>query len=196
MTTVQTVLARATAMAGRGTVYWAGTGGFDPLAASPNQPLAIGQQWPTLAPEEQAMLRPLAEAAGLDVDNPELVAPACDCSGFVCWALGISRNPAPQRWINTDSVWDDATGSGVQFRKIERAVPGCLVVYPQADSGERFGHIALVTEATADGRAARIVHCSAANFGSAPPDAIKVTTPEAFKRQPKSVYAWFEGMQR
>ncbi|MBC7680996.1 MAG: CHAP domain-containing protein [Ferruginibacter sp.] len=196
MITVQTVLARATAMAGRGTVYWAGTGGFDPHAASPDQPLAIGQKWPTLAPEEQAMLRPLAEAAGLDVDDPELVAPACDCSGFVCWALGISRNPAPQRWINTDSVWDDATGSGVQFRKIERAVPGCLVVYPQAGSGERFGHIALVTEATADGRAVRIVHCSAANFGSAPSDAIKVTAPEAFERQPKSIYAWFEEMQR
>ena len=195
MTTVQTVLARATAMAGRGTVYWAGTGGFDPHAASPDQPLAIGQQWPALSPEEQAMLRPLAEAAGLDVDAPGLVAPACDCSGFVCWVLGVSRNPAPQRWINTDSVWDDATGSGVQFRKIDHAVPGCLVVYPQAGSGERFGHIALVTEATADGRAARIVHCSAANFGSAPPDAIKITTPEAFERQPKSIYVWFEGMK-
>jgi cell wall-associated NlpC family hydrolase len=194
MTDVQTVLARATAMAGRGTVYWAGAGGFDPSAASPTQPLAIGQQWPTLTPEEQAMLRPLAEAAGLNVDDSGLVAPACDCSGFVCWALGISRHPAPQRWINTDTVWNDATGSGVQFRHIERAQPGCLVVYPQIDSGEKYGHIALVTEVAPDGHAARIVHCSAANFGSAPPDAIKITGPEAFERQPKSVYAWFKGM--
>jgi len=195
MTDIQTVLARATAMAGRHTVYWAGAGGFDPRAASPAQPLAIGQQWPTLAPEEQAMLRPLAEAAGLDVDDPGLVAPACDCSGFVCWALGISRHPTPQHWINTDSIWDDATGSGVQFSKIESAALGCLVVYPQAGSGEKFGHIALVTEVAADGRAARIVHCSAANFGSTPPDAIKITTPEAFERQPKSVYAWFKVMK-
>lgn len=194
MTQVQSVLKRATAMTGRGTIYWAGAGGFDPNAASPTQPLAIGQQWPTLAPEEQAKLRPLAEAAGLDVDDPGLVAPACDCSGFVCWALGISRHPEPQRWINTDSIWDDATSSGVQFRKIDRATLGCLVVYPKAGSGEKFGHIALVTEVTQDGRAARIVHCSAANLSSAPPDAIKITTPEAFERQPKSVYAWFKGM--
>lgn len=195
MTNVQTVLARATAMAGRRTIYWAGAGGFDPHAASPTQPLAIGQQWPTLALEEQAMLRPLAEAAGLNVDDPGLVAPACDCSGFVCWALGISRHPSPQHWLNTDSIWDDATGSGTQFRKIEGPALGCLVVYPQAGSGEKYGHIALVTEMTADGRAARIVHCSATNFASAPHDAIKITTPAAFARQPKSVYAWFEGME-
>jgi hypothetical protein len=194
MTDVQTVLARATAMAGRRTVYWAGSGGLDPAAASPAQPLAIGQQWPMLSREEQAMLRPLAKAAGLNVDDPGLVAPACDCSGFVCWALGISRHPAAERWINTDSVWDDATGSGVQFRKIDRAAVGCLVVYPQAGSGEKYGHIALVTEVAPDGRAARIVHCSAANFGSAPPDAIKITAPDAFERQPKSVYAWFNGL--
>lgn len=194
MTDVHTVLARAKAMAGHRTLYWAGAGGLDPHAASPTQALAIGKQWPSLAPQEQAMLRPLAEAAGLNVDDPGLVAPACDCSGFVCWALGISRHPTPQRWINTDSIWDDATGSGVQFRKIERAALGCLVVYPQAGSGEKYGHIALVTEVAPDGRAARIVHCSATNFGSAPPDAIKITTPQAFERQPKSVYAWFEGM--
>jgi len=195
MTEVQNVLSRATSMVGRGTIYWAGSGGLDPSAASPAQTLAIGRQWPTLAPEEQAKLRPLAEAAGLDVDDPALVAPACDCSGFVCWALGISRHPEPQRWINTDSIWGDATSSGLQFRKIERATLGCLVVYPQAGSGEKFGHIALVTEVTQGGRAARIVHCSAANLGSVPPDAIKITTPEAFERQPKSVYAWFKGLK-
>lgn len=194
LTDVQTVLARAAAMVGQGTVYWAGTGGMDPAAASAAQPLAIGRQWPMLSPQEQAMLRPLAEAAGLNVNDPGLVAPACDCSGFVCWALGISRHPAPQTWVNTDSIWEDASGRGLQFRHIERAQPGCLVVYPQLDSGEKYGHIALVTEVAADGRATRIVHCSAANFGSAPPDAIKTTAPDAFERQPKSIYAWFKGM--
>lgn len=196
MTNAATALARATSMVGRRTVYWAGAGGLDPASATPNQPLAIGAAWPHLTPREQAAYRPLAEAAGLDVDDPKLVAPACDCSGFVCWTLGIGRHPAPDVWINTDSVWQDATGAGRQFKTIARAVPGCLVVYPQKDSGEHYGHIALVAEVSADGRASRIVHCSASNFGAAPPDAIKLTAPEAFERQPKSVYAWFEGMQR
>ena len=140
------------------------------------------------------MFRPLAEAAGLNVDDPHLVAPACDCSGLVCWALGMPRQAGPQTWVNTDTIWDDANGRQVQFRKIGRAVAGCLVVYPKIDSGENYGHVALVTAVNADGRAAQIVHCSAKNFSGAPPDAIKITTPEAFEAQPKSIYAWFQGM--
>ena len=194
MTDVSTVLARATAMAGRRTVYWAGTGGFDPLAPSPVQALDIGRQWPSLPKEEQDRLRPLAEAAGLDVDDPDLVAPACDCSGLVCWALGITRHPAPDRWLNTDTIWQDATGPARQFRRLARAAVGGLVVYPKAGSHENFGHIAIVTEVSANGEASRIVHCSAINFATAPPDAIKVTTPEAFTRQPKSIYAWYRGV--
>ncbi|MDB5851407.1 MAG: hypothetical protein JWP29_5159 [Rhodoferax sp.] len=194
MTNVQTVLGRATAMAGRRTLYWAGAGGFDPHAATPAQPLAVGQAWPKLPADEQAIYRPLAEAAGLDLNDPDLVVPACDCSGFVCWALGISRHPAPDRWINTDSVWDDAQGAGVQFKKLARAAPGCLVVYPKAGSGEKFGHIGIVTQVDANGRAALIAHCSAVNFATAPPDAIKVNAAVAFEHQPKSIYVWFQGI--
>lgn len=194
MTDVQTVLGRAGSILGQRTVYWAGSGGFDPQAASPVQALAIGKQWPLQSPEDQAMFRPLAEAAGLNVDDPNLVAPACDCSGFVCWALGISRHPHPQTWINTDTIWDDAKGRGVQFRKIDRAVVGCIVVYPKV-IGHKYGHIALVTEVDANGQATRIVHCSASNFASAPPDAIKMTAPTAFEEQPESIYAWFQGMK-
>ena len=195
MTDVQSVLGRAVSMVGQRTVYWAGSGGFDPRAASPIQPLAIGKQWPLQTPEDQAMFRPLAQAAGLNVDDPHLVAPACDCSGFVCWALGISRHPDPQTWINTDTIWEDANGRGVHFSKIEKAAAGCLVVYPKVGSHEKYGHIALVTEVDANGRATNIVHCSASNFSSLPPDAIKITAPEAFEAQPKSIYAWFQGMK-
>ena len=195
MTDVKTVLGRAVSIVGQRTVYWAGSGGFDPQAASPLQPLAIGKQLPLQTPEDQAMFRPLAQAAGLNVDDPHLVAPACDCSGFVCWALGISRHPNPQTWINTDTIWEDANGHGVQFRKIQRAAVGCLVVYPKAGSNEKYGHIALVTEVDANGRASHVVHCSASNFSSAPPDAIKITAPTAFEAQPKSIYAWFQGMK-
>lgn len=194
MTDVQTVLGRAVSIVGQRTVYWAGTGGFDPQAASPVQPLPIGKQWPLQTPEDQAMFRPLAQAAGLNVDDPNLVAPACDCSGFVCWALGISRRPNPQTWINTDTIWADANGHALQFRKLERATVGCIVVYPKVVD-HKYGHIALVTEVDANGQATRIVHCSASNFSSPPPDAIKIAAPTAFEAQPTSVYAWFQGMQ-
>jgi hypothetical protein len=198
MTTVQEVLGRALSMVGRGTLYWAGTGGLYPAADSPAEALAVGREWPRLPPDQQAMLRPLALAAGLDVDDPGLVAPACDCSGYVCWALGISRRVAPADgpalWINTDSIWADATGAGLRFRQIDRAVAGCLVVYPKQGSNENFGHVGLVTDVGADGHATRVAHCSATNFTEAPHDAIKANAGEAFKQQSKSVYAWFPGV--
>jgi hypothetical protein len=200
MPTVQEVLERAMSMVGRGTLYWAGTGGLDPRAASPAETLAVGREWPRLPPDRQAELRPIAQAAGLDLDDPRLVAQACDCSGFVCWALGISRRDGAgagddeDQWINTDSIWNDAIHEGARFYAIDRATPGCLVVYPQKDSRERFGHVGLVSEVGADGRAASVVHCSATNFSTAPFDAIEVNAGEAFQRQPKSIYAWFRGM--
>lgn len=202
MITVEEVLSRALSMPGRGTLYWAGSGGHDPSAASPAEPLAVGREWPGLPADRQAELRPLAEAAGLDLEDPALVLPACDCSGFVCWALGISRRirgggiGGHDQWINTDTIWADATHGGAQFRRIDVAVRGCLVVYPRPPqaSGERYGHVGLVTEAGADGRAAQVVHCSASNFAMAPFDAIRVNAGEAFGRHPQSIYAWFRSV--
>lgn len=200
MITVEEVLSRALSMPGRGTLYWAGSGGHDPRAASPAEPLAVGREWPGLPADRQAELRPLAEAAGLDLDDPALVVPACDCSGFVCWALGISRRirgggiGGHDQWINTDTIWADATGGGAQFRRLDAPVRGGLVVYPQQGSGERYGHVGLVTEVGADGRTAKVVHCSAAHFAAVPFDAIQVDAGEAFRRQPKSVHAWFRGV--
>ncbi|MES2529395.1 MAG: CHAP domain-containing protein [Pseudomonadota bacterium] len=197
MTTVEEVLARALSMVGRGTLYWLGTGGLDPHADSPAAALAVGREWPRLPPDQQAMFRPLAEAAGLNVDDPALVVPACDCSGYVCWALGISRRikgaDGRDLWINTDSIWDDATGPGLQFQKIDRAIEGCLVVYPKPEpgSGENFGHVGLVIQVDPDGHATHIAHCAASNFTEAPHDAIKVNAAEAFQQHSTSVYAWF-----
>ncbi|QHI99662.1 CHAP domain-containing protein [Xylophilus rhododendri] len=197
--TVKQVLARALSATGQGTVYWAGAGGQDPRAASPTQALAIGREWPGLPAAQQAALKPLAEAAGLDLKDPNLVAPACDCSGYVCWALGIARHfssPAGDVWLNTDNIWQDACGPARQFRKTALAEVGGLVVYPKQGSGETYGHVGLVTEVGADGHATRIAHCSASNFMEAPHDAIKVNAAEAFQRQPKSIYAWFLAMPR
>ncbi len=196
MPNVQEVLDRARAACGQGTVYWAGAGGARADTDSPTTPLAVGRLWPSLPPADQAEFGPIAQAAGLDVHNPALVVCACDCSGFVCWALGFGRRttPAPftdaAGWIFTDSIWNDAMGDGVRFQRRERAAPGALVVYRKPPMGERFGHVALVTEVDAAGKATRVIDCSAANFRNAPFDAIQVTRPEAFERQPESVYAW------
>lgn len=196
MPSVQEVLARARSACGHGTVYWAGAGGVRADTASPTTALAVGQQWPSLPPEQQAEFAPIAAAAGLDVHDPALVVRACDCSGLVCWALGFGRRttPAPftdpAGWIFTDSIWNDAMGNGARFQRRERASPGALVVYPKPAAGERFGHVALVTEVDAAGKATRVIDCSAVNFRNAPFDAVQVTRPEAFERHPESIYAW------
>lgn len=196
MPSVQEVLDRAQSACGHGTVYWAGAGGVRGDTGSPTTLLSVGEMWPSLPPAQQAEFEPIAQAAGLDVHDPSLKVPACDCSGFVCWALGFGRRttPAPftdpAGWIFTDSIWNDAMGNGVRFQRRERAAPGALVVYRKPPTGERFGHVALVTEVDAAGKATRVIDCSAVNFKSAPFDAIQVTRPVAFEHQPESVYAW------
>ncbi len=197
MTTADQVLARARSALGRTTLYWLDEGGLDPHAALPSAKLAIAQAWQSLPDDKRREVQPAATALGIDVHDPALRLDACDCSGFVCWALGFSRKapaPAPYTtadgWIFTGSIWADATGPGARFQRIDRARPGALVVYPAQDSGEDYGHVAIVVEADAAGRATLIAHCSKANMLSAPYDAIKITPPDAFERQPRSVYAW------
>ena len=196
MTSVQQLLARAQTAAGQSTLYWLGQGGKDPGAARPSTRLSVAKAWLSLARDQQEELEPLAEAWGIDVHDRDLLMEACDCSGFVCWALGFARHtdPAPftdpNGWIFTDSIWADAKGAGVRFKAIERARPGALVVYPSHGSGHNHGHVGLVVEADAAGHAKRVVHCSALNASTMPFDAIKITTPEVFEQQGESIYAW------
>lgn len=202
MPTVDQVLARAHAALNRGTVYWLDAGGLDPRAPVPTTKVPVAQAWAGLTPDKRVELTPIAEAMGIDVNAPHGNVDACDCSGFVCWALGFSRKadgqapyttkpdyPGGACWIYTDSIYADATSVGERFRHIERARPGALVVYPH-DLRHDYGHIALVLEADANGRATRIIHCSKANNLSEPYDGIKVTTPEAFDDNTASIYAW------
>jgi cell wall-associated NlpC family hydrolase len=194
MPTIDQVMQRALSMLGKRTVYWAGNGGTDPSAASPVQLVDVGQQWPRLPVDEQRELEPLARAAGFDVHDPTLIVPTCDCSGFVCWALGLARGErlgdGSIRWINTDSIHADAVSAGRRFRRTAEATVGSLVVYPKRESGERFGHVGIVTEVDDEGRARRVIHCSATNFKTPPFDAIQNTPPEAFERQRLSIYVW------
>src|SRR6185369_3844953 len=71
--------------------------------------------------------------------NPAAPTPAdkaglCDCSGFVCWCLGLSRqnyNPAyHSNWISTASIVADVNGAGGLFKRLKAPVPGALWVYP------------------------------------------------------------------
>lgn len=189
MTDPNALIARARSMTGRRILYWAGVGGFDPQAVDCTTALAVGRAWPTLDADERARLLPVAQAAGLDPTDPDLVLPACDCSGFVCWALGVPRRTASGDWLNTDSIWADAAGPQRAFVRRAQAEAGDLVVYPKAGSGERFGHIAIVTQVDAAGRALQILHCSADNFALAPAgDSIRETAPTAFEAQHRSLY--------
>jgi hypothetical protein len=195
MLTVDILLQRALSMVGRNTVYWPGHGGHVGGARSAAEPLAVGAEWPRLDAMQRAELLPIAQAAGLDVLDPNLEVMACDCSGFVCWALGMPRRVAPDAfttpdgWIHTDSIHADALGSGQLFQAREHAAPGCIVVYPKPPD-KAFGHIGIVTAADVAGKATRVVHCGAENFKTAPFDAIKNNAPTAFELQPGSVYAW------
>jgi cell wall-associated NlpC family hydrolase len=198
MVTAQQVLARANAATGHAILYWIGHGGRDPGAALPSDPVRVAHEWAGLDLADQRALTPLAQAMGIDVHDPALVREACDCSGFVCWALGVSRlapGAGGDAWINTDSIWADASGPRQRFEAIARARPGALVVYPKQGSGEHYGHVAIVVEADAHGRATRIVHCAADNIKVAPHDAIKITSAQKFETQPLSIYAWCRGVE-
>jgi hypothetical protein len=198
MTTVDHVLERARSALGRSTLYWLGQGGKDPAAPLPSSPLAVGRLWPTLPAAQRMELEPVAAAQGIDVHDPGLVLDACDCSGYVCWALGLPRHVDAASftdsggWIYTDSIWADAMGPGTAFQRLAAARPGALMVYPRQGSPDDYGHVGIVIEADTSGRATLVAHCSAANLLAAPFDAIKITPPELFKRSARTIYAWYQ----
>ena len=90
----------------------------------------------------------------------------CDCSGFVAWVLGRSREPDARWtwWLSTDSIWTDATGPQKLFEKLAAPEPGCLAVYPDWRDGAGFkheGHVAIV----ADPERRTVVDCSGSQDG-------------------------------
>lgn len=185
------------------TVYRPGAGGTDPHSEHPGAVRRIGDLLAGVPAAEAAEWAQRAQAAGFGAIDPRGLVPTCDCSGFVCWALGFSRRsrqpPFSTRgepgWINTDTIWADVTaGEHTLFAPLAAPEVGAIVVYPKAGSGQRFGHVGIVTGVAA-GAATRVVHCSAVNFGAFF-DAVAETGPEVFDEQPKTRYAWCVSVAR
>ncbi|MDB5120305.1 MAG: LysM protein [Sphingobacteriales bacterium] len=117
----------------------------------------------------------------------------CDCSGFVCWVLGLSRKtdiPFYKQhggWIYTDSMVDDVNSSAGIFERLNFPEPGCIVVY---GAGKKIGHVGIVSEVT-DGTMKNVIHCSHGNsnrFNAA----IQETAPTVFNR-PDAIWGKFVG---
>lgn len=119
--------------------------------------------------------------------NPDTPLPTtdmqCDCSGFVCWVLGVSRKttiPFYNKfggWIYTDSMVEDINSSAGIFERVTTPEIGCMVVY---GAGRAIGHVGIVSE-TQNGQMLKVIHCSSGNDRKYN-DAIQETPPNVFNR--------------
>ena len=97
----------------------------------------------------------------------------CDCSGFVAWCLGISRNlPIKGFYVHTDAIYYDAINPAKQrlFVALGKAGgnklpfdprPGDLVVFPDANGSQ--GHVAVIV----DHKTRMVIDCSSSQDGVA-----------------------------
>jgi hypothetical protein len=197
----QTFLDRARQACEQPAFYWLGSGGWaqgQTPGAGPATPLDIDA-----ALEEKRRTDPkvharyVAEEARSGIDRSTLPPLACDCSGYVCWSLGIARNGWPKAtdWFNTDGMLRDANGPKRWFVPIEAAVAGALLVHPAPSRNGGPGHVGIVTEVDAAGKATRMLHCSAVNYLLTPPaglprNAIAETDTAYFDGEKTQVLMW------
>lgn len=95
----------------------------------------------------------------------------CDCSGFVCFIIGIPRKNADGTWNNTDHLEKLAKRQGIKWTE---AQPGDVVVY---GAGAAVGHCGLVSEVD-DAGPCKVIHCNAGT-----PPAIDETDESLFARK-------------
>lgn len=203
--TVDAFMTRARSALQMPTLYWLGHGGWqgpEGPQATPGRPINIHAALAQLQASRKAVYDQYMEGLaqnGLQQDDlPKL---ACDCSGFLCWALGVARTPAPiaGSWIYTPSIYADALHSHALFVKLDQASVGSLLVYPGVDDRDearrQVGHVAIVSQVQ-NGRATKIIHCAPENIAIAPADgqprnAIAETGIEKFSEHPEAiVVAW------
>lgn len=168
---MNTFLQRARQAQATPLVYWLGHGGWlatEQPSAGPGRPIDLQAELEKLQrtrPQVHAAYLQGMQAAGLTLAALPRV--ACDCSGYVCWALGVARNGSvlDGDWINTDAIVADANGRRRLFVPVDRAVPGVLLVHPKPGGGSTApGHVAIVTEADAAGKPTRMLHCAPENI--------------------------------
>ncbi len=211
--TLDDFLRRAFSARSMSTLYWLSKGGW--LRAEERTASARTQPGRSIdaAHEFEHMRRQRPQVHAAYVDGLEksglalasLPPLACDCSGFVCWALGVARDSAPwaQGWFDTNSIHADALGAGRAFTLAVRAQPGMLVVYPKPPSRGTDGppgHIGIVTEVDAAGEATRVLHCAPENYLLPPPaglpnNAIAETGPQQFQADARSRYVAWRGFE-
>lgn len=191
--TLDQAMARARGALDVPTLYWLELGGQQdarlPLPTWPGQAIDVRKRLADMQAKEPEQAREYLDGlakTGLSIE--QLPRQASDCSGFVTWALGIARNPSPIGWVKTDHIHDDARGKQQMFVRLEQARVGALIVYPrQGPKPKQVGHVGLVSEVDAQGRATRVIHCSSENFLIDPPaggerNAIAETGTEVFDR--------------
>jgi hypothetical protein len=150
---------------------------------------------------EQALARAewaetLAVGYGLGAGGrtPERPSPAddsghCDCSAYTAWCRGLRR----QGW-NTDAMRRDILGPQRTLLRLERPIPGAIVVF---GAGADVGHCGLVKRVPRgwDGSrrafAALVVsHASPKNSRGDAGHAIKATSGQLFYQPGDVVFGW------
>ena len=129
---------------------------------------------------------------GMNAGSPTPAAGGqCDCSGFVAWALGMSRKTSDAfyvnfngGWIETTAVWTDTGKSVGIFEQLDAPRRGGVVVFPDAMGSQ--GHIGVLTAAD------RVIHCSLGNDHRTG-DAIQQNNLAVFNRADVR-YGWFVGL--
>jgi hypothetical protein len=202
------------ALNGPRTVYSLGKGGFYANAGSPPaHPGTIVSPKTMLAsmrrndPAKFQRYVAAAAQAGIDLNALPAFMPACDCSGFATWALGLPRAPsrrARSGWLDTTAIWNDAQSRQTRFEwcssalEPRKAQVGALLVYP--DDPPDDGHIGIVTAIDEAGMATQVVHCAPENYllPAAPGQrhAILQTTPQRLLDHEKTIAVWCVGVAR
>ena len=175
--TLQDFMARARKATATPAFYWLGSGGWTraqgrPDVDSPATPfdidLALAQKQ---RDEPRVYEKYIAGERASGISRTSLPKLACDCSGYVCWALGVARDSRSSAgaWFDTNGIFADANGDRQWFVPLDRALPGALLVHPKPSKEGGPGHVGIVTEVDATGKPTRMLHCSAVNYLLTPP---------------------------